>query len=521
MKTTSENPKNIFVEIEAIPPADTPADNGRQMPSGATQEYFKLLSDIEKHASDSKRVNTKWMYCEYDAKSVINGKSDALEGLRNGLSAIEDEDAKAFLAKLDAYTMPSTSVTGDIAKKNVSTVLLTPDLSAPNVKPATKTDNKMEAEHRNANKVTAVTEATEKHNTTMKVTSQAIIKVAVKSIPQKTQDIEQKHVPVAEIVSADPKCFWVAMCKLQPHLRAVHVFIIYDSEFAALKASMKLFGFDPRHPIIVVDDGKGGYLVVDGLSRLRAAKELGITEVYVILVEFSNDEALDYFIATSQLLRRECNDAVIMAAAAIIIPIEECRAKQRQGARTDLPSTSTRKKAEVPMSTSDTVGLILHRAGSTVDKIKKVLANPEFKAKVMKGGTSISAAYAEIMAAERAIRTPSVIQSASAKKAAAVTVSEQLVSKPLSRPAPDDQSTEQAVKPKTTSTTDLFDDSAGTAVLVRDDEYGDVFPIPGLLLAAMIKHIDKVGFPEIRKLLSGCNARTAEFMNNILDRRED
>ncbi|MCX6984063.1 MAG: ParB/RepB/Spo0J family partition protein, partial [Lentisphaerae bacterium] len=197
------------------------------------------------------------------------------------------------------------------------------------------------------------------------------------------------------------QCFSVPIGKLQVHSRANGKFKIDDKEFAALKANMSEIGFDPRHPIIVVRDGEAAYLVVDGVTRLRAAQELGITEVYVMLTEFKSDESMDYFIATTQLLNRECTDAVLLTVAAIIIPIEERKAKEeRQGARNKL-ATSTHKKAEVTISTSDAVGLILHRSGSTVDKIKKILANPEYSRKVKTDEIKIAGAYREIMAAQR------------------------------------------------------------------------------------------------------------------------
>lgn len=230
------------------------------------------------------------------------------------------------------------------------------------------------------------------------------------TVPQGEQNKESEpDVPTKTVAPlgvpgiATPRCFSVDIGKLQPHPRAKGKFKIYDKEFAALKTNMAIVKFDPRHPIIVVSDGKGGFWVVDGLSRLRAAQELGISEVYVMLVKFSSDEELDYFIATTQLLRRERTDAVLVTVAAIIIPVEEERAKARQGARNEL-ATSTHRKVKVSMSSSDAAGVILHCSGSTVDKIKKILANPEYSRKVMSDEIKIGAAYREIMAAQRPLK---------------------------------------------------------------------------------------------------------------------
>ncbi len=305
-------------------------------------------------------------------------------------------------------------------------------------------------------------------------------------------------VPVTAPTGAVPTCFSVGIGKLSPHPRVMDVFPIDDREFEALKANMSEIGFDPRRPVVAVADGKGGYLVVDGLSRLRAAQELGITEVYVMLVEFPNDEELDYFIATTQLLRRECTDPVLLTVAAIIIPVEERKAREeRQGARKDLPATSTHKKAEVAMSTSDAVGLILHRSGSTVDKIKKVLANPEYIRKVKEDGIKISFAYREIMSVEKPKPKKADEEGVNAKG------------------AENGPKAPQAAFKAGEGNTDLPEESG-------NDDTGDVedtLPVPETLLVALVDFLPEAQFSKIRRLLKGCSSQTAEFIELRLDGR--
>ena len=308
--------------------------------------------------------------------------------------------------------------------------------------------------------------------------------------------ISSAPVTAVTLNGTEPKCFKVAINKLSPHPRVKDVFPIDDREFEALKANMSEIGFDPRRPVVAVADGKGGYLVVDGLSRLRAAQELGITEVYVMLVEFPNDEELDYFIATTQLLRRECTDPVLLTVAAIIIPVEERKAREeRQGARTDLPATSTHKKAEVAMSTSDAVGLILHRSGSTVDKIKKVLANPEYIRKVKEDGIKISAAYRKIMAVEKPKPTKPAEEAAAAQGAGNGLEAPKAAGK--------------------TGDGDMPEESG-------NNDAGDVedkLNVSEALLTALVDFVPEAQFAKIRSLFTGCSSQAVEIIEHCLDRR--
>lgn len=321
----------------------------------------KLAASIREYAESHKSSDSGWVQVKSSAAGVHNGLSSDIPRLIRDLGDIKGEDAKGFSVELSVLLGARKLPVAE--PKTVVTRM------------ATDNDN-LGVEHKCED-----SDARSNAGSNAGATG---------------------HTAVTEI--STPRCFSVEIGKLQPHPRANGKFKIDDKEFAALKANMSEIGFDPRHPVIVVSDGKGGYLVVDGMSRLRAAQELGKKDVFIMLTEFESDEAVDYFIATTQLLRRDFTDAVLMTVAAIIIPIEERRAKARQGTRSDLPTTSTHKKVEVSILSSDAVGLILHRSGSTVDKIKKILANPEYSAKVMADEIKITPAYREIMAAQRTLK---------------------------------------------------------------------------------------------------------------------
>jgi len=84
------------------------------------------------------------------------------------------------------------------------------------------------------------------------------------------------------------------------------LFPIKQSEYEKIKKSMYVKGYDVSHPIVVW--GGHNMTVVDGHTRLAAAKELDFLEIPVIVKEFKDEaEALEYAI-NSQVNRRNLTD---------------------------------------------------------------------------------------------------------------------------------------------------------------------------------------------------------------------
>lgn len=73
-----------------------------------------------------------------------------------------------------------------------------------------------------------------------------------------------------------------------------------------------------REPLVVVER-EGEYLVVDGLHRLRAAKELGLKRVPVSLRGMTDEEVLDY-VLSSAVCRRSLTHDQRAALAARLLP---------------------------------------------------------------------------------------------------------------------------------------------------------------------------------------------------------
>ena len=97
-----------------------------------------------------------------------------------------------------------------------------------------------------------------------------------------------------------------------------------------------------RQPLVVTK----GFRVIDGKHRLKAAKELGIESVRVI-IEDIDENSIPSYITDTKLQRDDLKSG---QKAAIVIRLhyeeEKQRAKARQGNRTDLTSAPIGAKVE-------------------------------------------------------------------------------------------------------------------------------------------------------------------------------
>lgn len=100
-----------------------------------------------------------------------------------------------------------------------------------------------------------------------------------------------------------------------------------DKVFEDIKASMKKFDFDKSQPLVVWKL-EGKKILLDGHTRLAAAKETGLKEVPVVEMEFeSRDEAILYTFRR-QKERRNLTNKEIMTAAKML---PNCRSANGEG----------------------------------------------------------------------------------------------------------------------------------------------------------------------------------------------
>jgi ParB family chromosome partitioning protein len=93
------------------------------------------------------------------------------------------------------------------------------------------------------------------------------------------------------------------------------VFKINDKIFGEISQKMRASGYDKSQPVVI---WKGKNILLDGHTRLAAAKELELAEIPAVEMEFeSRDEALLYTFER-QAVRRNLSSAEILAAAQMI-----------------------------------------------------------------------------------------------------------------------------------------------------------------------------------------------------------
>lgn len=170
------------------------------------------------------------------------------------------------------------------------------------------------------------------------------------------------------------------------------LFSIKTEVFEAIKADMAVNGFDPSKPVNVWRKADGTRVLIDGYTRVRAAKELGLLRVTAYEKTFATEaEALAYAIHT-QRDRRNLSDAELLKLIELVD-------RPQEGFRAPIASIEAidgqpRKTAEV---TADTIGT----SRAKVERARAVLSDPEEAAAVRRGEKTIHQA-AEAAKAKRA-----------------------------------------------------------------------------------------------------------------------
>lgn len=168
------------------------------------------------------------------------------------------------------------------------------------------------------------------------------------------------------------------------------LFPIRQNDLEKLKESMKTDGFDKAHPIILW--AGHNMTVVDGHTRLAAARDLMFSRIPAICKEFEDEaEALEYAIK-SQVNRRNLNDAELLTC------LTELDKRKKAGR-----PKSARRQANSGKSAEETATLLGVSRGK-VEQLRTVNdhASDEIKEAVKSGEMSANKAYKATMDARRA-----------------------------------------------------------------------------------------------------------------------
>jgi ParB family chromosome partitioning protein len=103
--------------------------------------------------------------------------------------------------------------------------------------------------------------------------------------------------------------------KIDPELSKI--FTIQDKTLEEIKNKMEKFGYDKSQPVVV---WKGKNILLDGHTRLAAARALKLAEIPAAEMEFESFEEAALYTFERQVMRRNLTPAEILKAANMIKP---------------------------------------------------------------------------------------------------------------------------------------------------------------------------------------------------------
>jgi len=187
---------------------------------------------------------------------------------------------------------------------------------------------------------------------------------------------------------------WMATNRLKTRSPFKDLFPVEAKTLNNIGEHMKDHGYDESQPIVIWDrtgdEGKHAFIVIDGYTRLQAAKDVSLSPVYVARVKFPDEQtALDYAVH-NQRDRRNMTDAELWRC------IQYVDKRKEQGG--DRRSEDFKSSGEpLKEKSADKTAKILGTSSTKVKKARTVIdhAGKETKQAVASGEMSINKAYEE------------------------------------------------------------------------------------------------------------------------------
>jgi ParB-like chromosome segregation protein Spo0J len=178
----------------------------------------------------------------------------------------------------------------------------------------------------------------------------------------------------------------------------IGLFPIDPDVLARIQEDIQEHGYDNSQPIIL---WKGTDIMVDGHTRLEAAKNMGLLEIPVHEREFADeDEALAYAIHNQRNRRNLKDKDIIRLVAALDTRRKAGRPKvEDEKLASNAANFQERKSAK---KTAETIGT----SRAKVERTRTVMADEKVAAEVKAGEKSIHQAYQEIQAKRKGLMQP-------------------------------------------------------------------------------------------------------------------
>ncbi len=189
--------------------------------------------------------------------------------------------------------------------------------------------------------------------------------------------------------------------KIQTRSPFKDLFVINSVVLKAIEEDMGKYGFDESAPIVL---WKEGNVVIDGHTRLQAAKNIGLKKVFVSVGDFDEEGAIKYAIH-NQRDRRNITDAEILKC---VEAVDKRRATGRhKGSEKNVSDINNISSQGCKKNVSDINNISSHLqtamsvgiSPSKVQEVRTILNSEDegIKQEVLEGKKSIHAASKEIV----------------------------------------------------------------------------------------------------------------------------
>lgn len=172
-------------------------------------------------------------------------------------------------------------------------------------------------------------------------------------------------------------------------------------EYKDFLKSIKKVGI--RQPIHILKDKT----ILDGRHRVRACKDLNITEIQALVHNFDEDEAIEFVRDTAierRNITKEQRIDIILKSEELISELEEkARERSLKNLKKKESSIGTEGPTRQNQRTDDTLGEMAGVSGRTFRRMKRVKReSPELYEDIIKGEKSIRKAHDELPSVKKA-----------------------------------------------------------------------------------------------------------------------
>lgn len=167
-----------------------------------------------------------------------------------------------------------------------------------------------------------------------------------------------------------------------------HFFPIHNDTVLAIRIDMNANGYDPAFPVILWEKD---HILVDGHTRLIAAKEAGLERIPALVKPFESEDDAILYAFHLQRNRRNLSDEQIIRCLEVLDKISSKKKKD--------PESRKPTKKETVIEQAKELGT----SQSKVEKARAILeyGDEDIKEQVQSGKTSINKAFNDVQAQRR------------------------------------------------------------------------------------------------------------------------